>query len=91
MGADQINIIRLGTITEIMGRFQAVPYEQFQKELNEWFVRELSEKGLTADKLTAESLPDLSSLPELVGKIYQRAELLQTLADAEIKTINENK
>ncbi|SDH49599.1 hypothetical protein [Mucilaginibacter gossypii] len=72
------------TLTDIMERFQTVPYDQFQQELQSWFEQSLAkQKGLNnAEEL--QQCPDLQQLLALVAKIYHRAEVSQTLSDHQI-------
>lgn len=74
-----------GSISEIMERFGRVPFEQFQKELNDWFMSGLKEKGIDVAELEKQGYPDL---PDLISSIYHKAEVLQTLADLKIKPDN---
>ncbi|MBK0378548.1 hypothetical protein [Mucilaginibacter segetis] len=67
---------RFGSLTEIMDRFAQVPYEQFQQELNDWFLGELTARGIDAQQLEKE-LPGLSSL---ISNIYHQAELAELLS-----------
>lgn len=76
------------TLTGIMERFHRVPYEQFQRELNDWFTRNLLEKGMDLSTLQQNGFPDL---PNLISSIYHRAEVLQTLSENQIKTDHEDK
>ena len=68
------------TLTEIMERFRAVPYEQFQQELQAWFEHGLEAKGM--DKETLEHT--LPGIPHLISGIYHRAEVQQTLSEHHI-------
>lgn len=65
------------TLTEIMERFRAVPYEQFQQELQAWFERGLQEQGMNKDALE-HALPGIA---QLISGIYYEAEVQQTLSD----------
>jgi hypothetical protein len=76
------------TLTGIMERFYRVPYEQFQRELNDWFTGNLLEKGLDLNTLQQNGFPDL---PNLISSIYRRAEVLQTSSENQIKTDHEDK
>ena len=67
-----------GTLTGIMERFAQVPYEQFQRELNDWFYGSLSEKGIDQSQLQEKGL---ASLPDLISFIYHEAEVKQLLND----------
>jgi len=67
-----------GTLTGIMERFAQIPYEQFQRELHDWFYHSLSKKGIDLQQLQDKGLPNL---PELVSFIYHEAELKQLLND----------
>jgi hypothetical protein len=69
------------SLTEIMERFHHVPYEQFQKELHDWFMSNLLSKGEDLNDLQKEGLPDL---PSFISEIYHRAEVLQALSDYQI-------
>jgi hypothetical protein len=40
-----------GSLTGIMERFAQIPYEQFQRELHDWFYNSLSEKGIDLQQL----------------------------------------
>lgn len=79
---------KFGSLAEIMERFGQVPYEQFQKELNDWFVAGLKENGMNVTDLEKQGYPDLSTL---ISSIYHKAEVLQTLSDLKIKPDNESK
>jgi hypothetical protein len=76
------------TLTGIMERFYRVPYEQFQRELNDWFTGNLLEKGLDLNTLQQNGFPDLHNL---ISSIYRRAEVLQTSSENQIKTDHEDK
>ncbi len=77
-----------GSLTEIMERFKSVPYDQFQKELNDWFYRNLSNPQEASD--LTNTLPiGIGNLPALVSEIYHRAELFNALSEAKITTGNE--
>ncbi|RYG06628.1 MAG: hypothetical protein EOO07_28875 [Chitinophagaceae bacterium] len=78
------------SLTEIMERFNTVPYDQFQKELNEWFTRSLA-NSQNADALQNLENSCIGNLPALVSEIYHRAELLTALSEAKIQTGNESK
>lgn len=78
------------SLTEIMERFNTVPYDQFQQELNEWFYRNLA-NSQNADALQDLENSGIESLPALVSEIYHRAELLGALSDAKISAGNEDK
>jgi hypothetical protein len=77
-----------GSLSEIMERFGHVPYEQFQKDLNDWFITGLKENGVSIADLEKQGYPDLSTL---ISSIYHKAEVLQTLADLKIKPDHESK
>ena len=79
-----------GSLTEIMERFHAVPYDQFQSELNDWFYRNLANGRDSADLQNLEN-SGIGKLPALVSEIYHRAELLGALSDAKITTGNGDK
>jgi hypothetical protein len=71
------------TLTDIMERFQTVPYDQFQQELQSWFEQNLAkQKNLTTEELHQD--PDLQQLLALIAKIYHQAEVNQTLSDHQI-------
>lgn len=76
------------TLTGIMERFYRVPYEQFQRELNDWFTGNLLEKGMDLNTLQQNGFP---GLPNLISSIYHRAEVLNTLSENQIKTDHEDK
>lgn len=78
------------SLTEIMERFKTVPYDQFQKEVNDWFHRNLG-KSLEGSELQHLENSCIGNLPALVSEIYHRAELLGALSDAKITTGNEDK
>ncbi|WP_179412695.1 hypothetical protein HDF19_12910 [Mucilaginibacter sp. E4BP6] len=78
--------VDFSSLTEIMERFQSVPYEQFQQELENWFKKSLAEKGVSFADLKNSGIPNLSSLSDLVSRIYHNAELLNTLTDSSIRT-----
>ena len=83
-------IPEFSSLTEIMERFYTVPYEQFQKELNEWFYRKLADHQGASEKQNSET-SYIGNLPALVSEIYHRAEYLQALSEAKITTGNEEK
>jgi len=58
--------VAFGTLTDIMDRFQQVPFEQFQKELNDWFKRSYAAAN-KSDTATGSSNPD--SFPDKVIEI----------------------
>jgi hypothetical protein len=72
------------SLTGIMNHFYNVPFEQFQKELNDWFTKALLEKGIDQQNLKLSGDSNLSSLPDLVSKIYHQAELLKTISESKI-------
>jgi len=76
------------TLTGIMERYYRVPYEQFQRELNDWFTDNLLEKGMDLNTLQQNGFP---GLPNLISSIYHRAEVLNTLSENQIKTDHEDK
>ena len=78
------------SLTEIMERFNAVPYDQFQQELNDWFNRNLA-KSQNGSELQNIKSSGIGNLPALVSEIYHRAELLTALSEAKIRTGNEEK
>ena len=65
-----------GTLTGMMERYAQVPYEQFQRELHDWFYNSLSEKGIDLQQLQDKGL---ARLPELTSFIYHDAEMKQLL------------
>ena len=79
-----------GSLTEIMERFYTVPYDQFQRELDDWFKRNLA-KTQGGDSLQNLENSGLGKLPALVSEIYHRAELQHALSEAKITTGNEEK
>lgn len=81
---------QFNSLTEIMERFKSVPYDQFQKELNEWFTKSLA-KYQGANSLQNLEPSGIGNLPALVSEIYHRAELQHTLSEAKITTGNEDK
>ncbi|AMR32374.1 hypothetical protein A0256_13555 [Mucilaginibacter sp. PAMC 26640] len=78
------------SLTEIMERFNTVPYDQFQLELNDWFYKNLA-KNQEGSELQNLENPCIGKLPALVSEIYHRAELLGALSVAKITTGNESK
>jgi hypothetical protein len=78
------------SLTEIMERFNTVPYDQFQLELNDWFTRNLA-KSQGVEELQNLDTSGIGNLPALVSEIYHRAELLHALSEAKITTGNEEK
>jgi len=82
------NSPNFNTLTGIMERFYRVPYEQFQRELNDWFTVNLREKGMDLKTLQQNGFP---GLPNLISAIYHRAEVLNTLSENQIKTDHEDK
>ena len=79
------------SLTGIMDYFHNVPFEQFQRELNDWFSKALLEKGIDPEKIQINGHPNLSSIPDLVSQIYHQAELLKTVSEFNIKPSNEIK
>lgn len=75
--------LSFATLTEIMERFQTVPYEQFQQELQGWFTSNLKARGRDASDLAQHGFPNL---PELISRIYHQAEVQQILSDNQINT-----
>jgi maleate cis-trans isomerase len=80
------NPSEFGSLTEIMKRFQEVPYVQFQKELNQWFEQNLKEKGFEMNDFNAIGIPNLSELTNLTNQIYHQAEVSTVLLASKIKT-----
>ncbi|UOE52555.1 hypothetical protein MTO98_15875 [Mucilaginibacter sp. SMC90] len=78
------------SLTEIMERFNTVPYDQFQAELNDWFYRNLA-KDQCANELQSSENSCIEKLPALVSEIYHHAELLGALSEAKIISGNEIK
>ena len=78
------------SLTEIMKRFYTVPYDQFQQELNDWFIRNLA-NSQGANSLQNLENSGLGNLPALVSEIYHCAELQSALSEAKITTGNEKK
>ncbi len=68
-----------GTLTGIMERFVQVPYEQFQRELDDWFAESLAEKGIDLQQALRQE--GLAFLPQLVSFIYHEAEVKPLLND----------
>jgi len=82
--------IEFGSLTEIMERFQSVPYEQFQQELQNWFEHNLvKQKGLSGTK-ELQASPDFLQPFSLVSKIYHQAELLHTISESKINLSDES-
>lgn len=77
------------SLTEIVERFYAIPYDQFQQELNDWFYSRLSPEQCAGELQNPET-PSIGNLPTLVSEIYHRAELLSALSESKI-TGNEEK
>jgi hypothetical protein len=75
-----------GSLTEIMERFQSVPYEQFQSELQNWFEQNLSEQKGLKNREDLHEAPNFLKLLALISKIYFQAEVNQTLAEANIQS-----
>jgi hypothetical protein len=71
---------RFDSLAEIMEHFSKVPFEQFKKELDDWFYQSLSEKGKDLNSLNCEGVSDQLKL--LVQQIYQEAEVLKNKQDA---------
>lgn len=78
------------SLTEIMERFNNVPYDQFKQELNDWFYRNLAQSQEGSNLQNSEN-SCIRNLPALVSEIYHRAEILGALSDAKITTGNEGK
>ena len=57
------------------------PFDQFQLDLNDWFSKALLEKGIDPENIQVNGTANLSSIPDLVSKIYHQAELLKTLSE----------
>jgi hypothetical protein len=79
------------TLTAIMERFQTVPYDQFQQELQSWFEQGLAQNMGLPNTKELQTSPDFQKLLELIGQIYHQAEVSQTLTDAQIQTSDERK
>lgn len=79
------------SLTEIMDHFYNVPFEQFQKELNDWFSKSLLEKGNGTGKLQNLGITNLSSIQDLASKFYHQAELLKTISESKINLPDESK
>lgn len=82
------NQLDFSTLTGVMERFQRVPYEQFQRELNDWFTSNLLEKGMDLNALPRNGFPGLANF---INEIYHNAEVLQTLSENQIKNDHEDK
>lgn len=87
----QNNVPAFSSLTEIMERFQAVPYEQFQKELQSWFEASLAQKDQFSKIKGLGTHFDLSKLTDLIGNIYHQAEVSQLLSNTKIKTDEQGK
>ncbi|WP_259065094.1 hypothetical protein HDF24_00575 [Mucilaginibacter sp. X4EP1] len=72
------------SLTGIMNHFYNVPFEQFQKELNDWFTKALWEKGIDPQNIKLSGDSNFSSVQDLVSKIYHQAELLKTITESKI-------
>jgi len=72
------------TLAGIMEHFSKVPFEQFKKELDEWFYQSLQGKDKDLNSLNCE---DASKLPDqlklLVQQIYKEAEELEKKQNAQ--------
>jgi hypothetical protein len=79
------------TLTGIMDYFHRVPFETFQKDLNDWFSKALLDKGIDPENIQIKGHPNLSSVPDLVSQIYHQAELLKTVSEFNIKPSDEIK
>ena len=79
------------SLTGIMEHFYNVPFELFQQDLNDWFTKALLEKGIYHENTQVNSAPNLSSVPDLVSKIYHQAELLKTISESKINRSDESK
>jgi hypothetical protein len=79
------------SLTAIMERFQTVPYEQFQQELQNWFEQNLAKQQDLNGRQEPQEFPDFLKLQELISKIYHQAEVSQTMADARITQADEPK
>lgn len=78
------------TLTEIMERFQTVPYKQFQQELQSWFEQSLAKKkDITTEELHRS--PDFQELLGMIAKLYHQAEVHQTLSDHQITHSHDQK
>ena len=60
------------TLTGIMEYFHKVPFEQFKKELNEWFKSELAEKNKLSKSAGVNTLPD--NFEGFIESIFKLAE-----------------
>jgi hypothetical protein len=79
------------SLTGIMEHFYNVPFEHFQQELNDWFTKALLEKGIDPENIQINGVSNLSSVPDLVSKIYHQAELLKTISESKINLSDESK
>jgi len=62
------------TLSKIMERFKAVPYNQFQQELDAWFSEGMRQQG----KVDTDYF---SQLKILTSSIYHHAEVMELLKD----------
>jgi hypothetical protein len=73
------------SLSEIMERFNSIPFEQFQRELSEWFIANLSKQGIDVGNLSEREALVLNQLSDLTKSIYHQAEVSQTLSDLRIQ------
>jgi hypothetical protein len=78
------------SLTGIMEHFYNVPFDQFQLDLNDWFSKALLEKGIDPENIQVNGTANLSSILDLVSKIYHQAELLKTISESKINLSDEN-
>jgi hypothetical protein len=66
------------SLGEIMGYFHQVPFEQFKSDLDEWFLKNVGEKGIDLENLNGYCTKNFPlDLQVLIKEIYERGEALQ--------------
>lgn len=70
------------SLSGIMEHFSRVPFDQFQKELDERFYKSLEEKNIDLDRLNeCDTTGFAEQLKDRIKAIYKQAEILQNKSD----------
>jgi hypothetical protein len=78
MNTDKNDKPDFSTLGGIMAYFGQVPFEQFRRELDEWFLKGLEEKGIDLENLNGINTKDFPvDLRALIKNIYDQGEILQ--------------
>ena len=75
------NTPEFSSLTEIMDRFNQVPYSQFKQELSAWFNRGLEERNVSRLNIPEEEALLLKQIEYVVNHIYDQAEMGQLIED----------